>query len=45
MILICSVGGNVLNAMVFSDQSLNGALLNLLSKMQVSKFTRISKGT
>jgi hypothetical protein len=43
MILICGVGGNVLNAMVFSGQSLNGALFNPLSKMQVSKFTRISK--
>jgi len=46
MILICgggSGGGNVVNAMVFSDRSLNGALFNLLSKMQVSKFTRISK--
>ena len=43
MILICGGGENVVNAMVFSDQSLNGALFNLLSKMQVSKFTRISK--
>jgi len=43
MILICGGGGNVVNAMVFSDRSLNGALFNLLSKMQVSKFTRISK--
>ena len=44
MISICGGGGgNVVNAMVFSDQSLDGALFNLLSKMQVSKFTRISK--